>query len=80
MNKKRLTLYNLWSSILRINNKTKLKKNELQNLINELALKYNLPPELICSGKSLVKFIRGDSESPLKKGWRSKILNIQQQT
>jgi ribonuclease D len=54
----------------------KLKKNELQNLINELALKYNLPPELICSGKSLVKFIRGDSESPLKKGWRSKILNI----
>jgi len=56
----------------------KLKKNELQNLINELALKYNLPPELICSGKSLVKFIKGDSESPLKKGWRSKILKIQQ--
>jgi ribonuclease D len=56
----------------------KMKKNELQNLINELALKYNLPPELICSGKSLVKFIRGDSESSLKKGWRSKIINIQQ--
>ena len=63
-----------------LSNDEKLKKNELQNLINELALKYNLPPELICSGKSLVKFIRGDSESPLKKGWRSKILNIQQQT
>jgi len=55
-----------------------LKKNELQNLINELALKYNLPPELICSGKLLVKFIKGDSESPLKKGWRSKILKMQQ--
>ena len=63
-----------------LSNDEKLKKKELQNLINELALKYNLPPELICSGKSLVKFIRGDSESPLKKGWRSKILNIQQQT
>ena len=63
-----------------LSNDEKLKKNELQNLINELALKYNLPPELICSAKSLVKFIRGDSESPLKKGWRSKILNIQQQT
>ena len=63
-----------------LSNNEKLKKNELQNLINELALKYNLPPELICSAKSLVKFIRGDSESPLKKGWRSKILNIQQQT
>ena len=61
-----------------LSNDEKLKKNELQNLINELALKYNLPPELICSGKSLVKFIRGDSESPLKKGWRSKILKIQQ--
>ena len=57
-----------------LSNNEKLKKNELQNLINELALKYNLPPELICSSKSLVKFIRGDSESPLKKGWRSKIL------
>ena len=63
-----------------LSNNEKLKKNELQNLINELALKYNLPPELICSAKSLVKFIRGDSESPLKKGWRSKILNLQQQT
>ena len=63
-----------------LSNDEKLKKNELQNLINELALKYNLPPELICSAKSLVKFIRGDSESPLKKGWRSKILKIQQQT
>ena len=62
-----------------LSNDEKLKKNELQNLINELALKYNLPPELICSGKSLVKFIKGDSESPLKKGWRSKILKIQQQ-
>ena len=61
-----------------LSNNEKLKKNELQNLINELALKYNLPPELICSGKSLVKFIKGDSESPLKKGWRSKILKIQQ--
>ena len=61
-----------------LSNDEKLKKNELQNLINELALKYNLPPELICSGKSLVKFIKGDSESPLKKGWRSKILKIQQ--
>jgi ribonuclease D len=59
-----------------LSNDEKLKKNELQNLINELALKYNLPPELISSGKTLVKFIRGDSESPLKKGWRSKILNI----
>jgi ribonuclease D len=63
-----------------LNNDEKLKKNELQNLINELAFKYNLPPELICSSKSLVKFIRGDSESPLKKGWRSKILKMQQQT
>ena len=60
-----------------LSNNEKLKKNELQNLINELAFKYNLPPELICSAKSLVEFIKGDSESPLKKGWRSKILKIQ---
>ena len=63
-----------------LSNDEKLKKNELQNLINKLALKYNLPPELICSAKSLVKFIRGDPESTLKKGWRSKILNMKQQT
>jgi ribonuclease D len=60
-----------------LNNDEKLKKNEIQNLINELSLKYNLPPELICTSKSLIKFIRGDPESSLKKGWRSKILNIQ---
>lgn len=77
-NSKKTTFSRVFHPQKPLSNDEKLKKNELQNLINELALKYNLPPELICSGKSLVKFIKGDSESPLKKGWRSKILKMQQ--
>ena len=56
-----------------LSNDEKLQKNELQNTINKLALKYNIAPELIGSAKSLVKFIRNDSTSLLQNGWRSDI-------
>ena len=53
----------------------KSKKNELQRIIHNLAETYNLPPEVISNSKSLIKFIRGDSNSPLCGGWRAKLFN-----
>jgi len=53
----------------------KNKKNELQRIINTIAEGYNLPPEVICTSKSLIQFIRGDLSSPLCSGWRAKLFN-----
>ena len=53
----------------------KNKKNELQRIINSLAEVYNLPPEVISTSKSLIKFIRGDLSAPLFSGWRAKLFN-----
>jgi len=53
----------------------KRKKNEFQRIINSIADAYNLPPEVISNKKSLIKFIRGDLNVPLCKGWRAKLFN-----
>jgi len=53
----------------------KRKKNELQRIINSIAEAYNLPPEVISTSKSLIRFMRGDLSAPLCNGWRSKIFN-----
>ena len=53
----------------------KRKKNELQRMINSLGEAYNLPPEVISTSKSLIRFIRGDLSAPLYNGWRAKLLN-----
>ena len=53
-----------------------IKKNEFKKKINSLSKDYNLPSELICSSKNLVKFIRGDSSVSINRGWRAKIFKI----
>jgi len=53
----------------------KRKKNELQRIINSIAETYNLPPEVISTSKSLIRFMRGDLSAPLYSGWRSKLFN-----
>jgi ribonuclease D len=53
----------------------KSKKNELQRIINSIAEAYNLPPEVISTSKSLIQFIRGDLNAPLRSGWRAKLFN-----
>ena len=59
-----------------LNSVEKNKKKELQKKINDLSTKYNIPPGIICTSKSLVKFIRGDSSVSLNSGWRQKIFRI----
>ena len=53
-----------------------IKKSELKKQINSLSKDYNLPSELICTSKNLVKFIRGDSSVSINRGWRAKIFKI----
>ena len=53
----------------------KSQKNKLQKIINSLGETYNLSPEVICTTKSLIQFIRGDLSSPLYSGWRAKLFN-----
>ena len=53
----------------------KNKKNELKRIINSIAKDYNLPPEVISTSKSLIRFIRGDLSAPLCSGWRAKLFN-----
>ena len=53
----------------------KIKKNELQRIINSIAEAYNLPPEVISTSKSLIRFMRGDLSAPLCSGWRAKLFN-----
>ena len=53
-----------------------IRKNEFKKQINSLSKDYNLPSELICTSKNLVKFIRGDSSVSINRGWRAKIFKI----
>ena len=53
----------------------KRKKSELYRIINSLGEAYNVSPEVICTNKSLIQFIRGDLSSPLYSGWRAKLFN-----
>ena len=53
-----------------------IRKNELKEQITNLSIEHNLPIELICTSKNLVKFIRGNDSTSLNSGWRSKIFKI----
>ena len=53
-----------------------IRKNELKEQITNLSIEHNLPNELICTSKNLVKFIRGSDSTSLNSGWRSKIFKI----
>ncbi|MDC9726481.1 MAG: ribonuclease D [Candidatus Thioglobus sp.] len=52
----------------------KQQKNDLQKLIQKIAVQYNLDETLIANGKSLMKFIRGDQSVKFLTGWRYHIL------
>jgi len=54
----------------------KLKKNQAQEHIKNISIEYDIAPELICSSKNLVKFIRGDKVVSINSGWRSKIFKL----
>jgi len=54
----------------------KLKKNQAQDYIKKISIEYDIAPELICSSKNLVKFIRGDKEISINRGWRLKIVKL----
>ena len=54
----------------------KLKKNHAQDYIKKISIEYDIAPELFCSSKNLVKFIRGDKEVSINRGWRSKIVKL----
>ena len=54
----------------------KLKKNQAQEHIKSISIEYDIAPELICSSKNLVKFIRGDKGVSINSGWRSKISKL----
>ena len=54
----------------------KLKKTQAQEYIKKISIKYDIAPELICSSKNLVKFIRGDKGLSINSGWRSKIVKL----
>ena len=53
-----------------------IRKNELKEQIANLSIEHNLPVELICTSKNLVKFLRGSDSTSLNSGWRSKIFKI----
>jgi len=53
-----------------------IRKNELKEKITTLSIEHNLPNELICTSKNLVKLIRGSDSTSLNSGWRSKIFKI----
>ncbi len=52
----------------------KIKKNELQKLIQKIANQYNLDDKVIANGKSLLNFIRGDRSVIFLSGWRFNLL------
>jgi len=58
-----------------LSNFEKDSKRQLQQRINNIAKEYNLPPELLITSKSLSKYIRGDLNVSLCRGWRSKLFN-----
>ena len=70
-----LTLSELLTPQKPLTSSEKSKKNELQRIIYSIAEAYNLPPEVISTSKSLIQFIRGDLNTPLRNGWRAKLFN-----
>jgi len=52
----------------------KQQKNQLQKLIQKIAVQYNLDETLIANGKALMKYIRGDQSVKFLSGWRHHIL------
>jgi len=58
-----------------LNKTEKNSKNTLQERINNIATAYNLPPELMITSKSLTRYIRGDVNVSLCRGWRAKLFN-----
>jgi len=54
----------------------KLNKKQAQEYIRKISIEYDIAPELICSSKNLIKFIRGDKEVSINSGWRSKIFKL----
>ena len=54
----------------------KLLKNQLKNKINLLSNKYDMPSELICSSKNLVKLIKGDNTISIQSGWRAELFKL----
>ena len=70
-----LTLSELLKPQRPLTSSEKRKKNELQRIINSVAGSYNLPPEVISTSKSLIRFMRGDLSAPLCSGWRAKLFN-----
>ena len=53
----------------------RIKIAQLQEIVKQQANKYNVAPEIICSKKDLLKYIRGERIMKLSKGWRFDILN-----
>ena len=70
-----LTQNNITISPGKIPTKTeKVRKKELQTLIQKIATQYNLDDKLIANGKALLKFIRGDQSVNFLTGWRYQLL------
>ncbi len=66
---------NIVFSVGKIPTKTeKVKKKELQTLIQKIATQYNLDDKLIANSKALLNFIRGDQSVNFLTGWRHQLL------
>ena len=75
-NKQEFKDLNLIKSTKPLSEQQLIRKNELKRQITNLSIEHNLPTELICTSKNLVKFIRGSDSTSLNSGWRSKIFKI----
>jgi ribonuclease D len=75
-NKQEFKDLNLIKSTKPLSEQELIRKNELKEQISNLSIEHNLPTELICTSKNLVKFIRGSDSTSLNSGWRSKIFKI----
>jgi ribonuclease D len=75
-NKQEFKDLNLIKSTKPLSEQELIRKNELKRQITNLSIEHNLPTELICTSKNLVKFIRGSDSTSLNSGWRSKIFKI----
>ena len=53
-----------------------IKKNKLKKQINALSIEYNISPELICTSRNLINFVKGEDLFTINQGWRSKIFKI----
>ncbi len=55
-------------------NQEKQQKNQLQKLIQKVAIQYNLDVALIANSKTLMSYIRGNQNVKFLNGWRYQIL------